>query len=336
MTPPCTSVAVLIAALLSVTLHAIPARCGSRNYDVGALVNEPHPFASVPGSSGGRPADARGPAPRMPSGIAAQPAGDMTNGTGRDANGALTKEQKALILNAAAVTGVLTYGIFKWDYFQTSWKSTPEGWFERTTKSGGADKMGHLWFTYAMSHLFAHVYEEWGYAAPAANGLGALSGLGVQTIMELGDGFSGDYGFSYKDLAMNVAGAGAAYLLGGSPSLKRKLDLRIEYKPDSLGDITGDIVTDYDHLRYLAALKLDGFDRFRDSPLGYLELHMGYFTRGYENFRPTGPDPRRRSIYFGIGLNVTRLIQEATDTKFALFNYLQLPYSSIRTDVGLD
>jgi len=253
-----------------------------------------------------------------------------------DSGGALSKERKAIILNVAAVTGVMAYGVVNWDYFQTGWKSTPEGWFERTTKSGGADKLGHFWFTYATSHLLAEIYRDWGYGESEANGLGALSALGVQSLMELGDGFSGDYGFSYEDFLVNVAGAGAAYLLGVSPELKSRLDLRMEYKPDRIDDITGDIFTDYEHQRYLAALKLDGFEAFRDSPLGYLELHAGYFTRGYENYRTDGPDPRRRSFYFGIGLNVTKLIQEVSGGRFALFNYLQLPYSSVRTDTGLD
>ena len=150
----------------------------------------------------------------------------------------LTKEQKALLLNTAAVAGIAAYGLINWNYFQTSPKATPEGWLGRTTKSGGADKLGHLWGTYAASHLLAYTYRRWGYSDSAANSLGALSALGIATLMELGDAYSGDFGFSYEDMVMNMAGAGTAYVLGRYPSLKRKIDLRVEFKPDSFGDLS--------------------------------------------------------------------------------------------------
>ncbi len=246
----------------------------------------------------------------------------------------LAKEQKALVLNAAAVATIATYGLIKWDYFQTSPKSTPEGWLGRTTKSGGADKLGHFWISYAASDLLAYTYRRWGYSDSEANGLGTLSALGIGTLMELGDAYSGSFGFSYEDLVMNMAGAGTAYVLGRYPSLKRKIDLRVEFKPDSFGDLTDDVFTDYENQRYLVSLKLDGFDAFDDSYLGYLELHVGYFARGYDTFRPGGTDARRRSVYFGIGFNVSKLVQKYVN--LAVFDYIQLPFVSVRTSKGLD
>ena len=266
--------------------------------------------------------------------VANQAAVKQKNETMPGKDDGLTKEQKALVLNAAAVTAIATYGLIKWDYFQTSPKSTPEGWLGRTTKSGGADKLGHLWISYAASDLLAYTYRRWGYSDSAANSLGALSALGIVTLMELGDAYSGDFGFSYEDMVMNMAGAGTAYVLGRYPSLKRKIDLRVEFKPDSFGDLADDVFTDYENQRYLLSLKLDGFDVFNDSYLGYLELHFGYFARGYDTFRSGGGDARRRSVYFGIGFNVSKLVQKYAN--LAVFDYIQLPFVSARTSKGLD
>jgi hypothetical protein len=307
--------AALCAAGLLVASQAGPAGAGEPAYAVDFSLHAPQPDAADPG-----PDALQGPS--LVADAAAEP------------EDWLTKERKVLLLNGGAVAAIMVYGLVNWDYFQGSAKSAPEGWFGRTTKSGGADKLGHLWSTYAASHLLAHLYRDWGYSDAEANGLGALSALGVQTMMELGDAYSGDFGFSYEDMAMNVAGAGAAYVLGRYPALKSKLDLRVEYKPDSLGDLTGDIFTDYENQRYLLALKLDGFEMFEDSYLGYLEFHVGYFTRGYDPFPQGGSDARRRSLYVGVGVNVTKLVRMVADT--AVFNYIQMPYTSIRADSDLD
>ncbi|MGD8810045.1 MAG: DUF2279 domain-containing protein, partial [Gammaproteobacteria bacterium] len=146
--------------------------------------------------------------------------------------------------------------------------------------------------------------------------------------------FSADFGFSYEDALMNVAGAGAAYLLGRYPDLARKIDLRFEYTPKRFSDLTNDFLTNYDNQRYLVALKLDGFDMFHDSYLSYLELHAGYYTRGYEEWDPGEPDNRRRHLYFGVGFNVSKLVQNFVDV--AVFDYVQVPYTTVGVRKGLD
>jgi len=247
----------------------------------------------------------------------------------------LTKEQKAVILNAGVAAAVTVYGVGFWDYFQTAPKASSEGWFGRTTSHGGMDKLGHFWTTYSVSHLYSYVYRWWDFDRDTANTLGAASGLGIQTAVELGDSFSGDFGFSYEDAIMNAVGAGAAYILGRNPNLARKIDFRLEYKPERLSDLTNDILTDYENQRYLIALKLDGFDMFHDSYLGYLELHAGYQARGYEGRISGATDnSRHHSYYLGVGFNVSKLIRNYAN--IGVFDYLQMPYASVGATGGLD
>jgi Predicted periplasmic lipoprotein (DUF2279) len=264
----------------------------------------------------------------------AAPAAPYTTAPTPQKHDGLSKEQKALLLNAGGVLAITTYGLVFWDYFQTAPKADGEGWFGRTTKYGGADKLGHFWSTYAVGHLFSYVYRWWDFDREQANTLGALSSLSVQTLMEAGDAFSADYGFSYEDELMNIAGAGAAYILGKYPELARKIDFRFEYRPTKFSDLTHDVLTNYDNQRYLIALKLDGFDMFHDSYLSYLELQAGYYTRGYEEWDPGKPDNRRRHLYFGVGFNVSKLVQNFVDTGF--FDYIQVPYTTIGVSKRLD
>lgn len=245
----------------------------------------------------------------------------------------LPRHAKARNLNLLAAGATIGWGIINWDYFQESPQAGSENWFGRETDEGGADKLGHLYTTYALSHLYAAIYDKWDYPQQQALRLGALSALGTMTVMELGDSFS-DYGFSYEDMLMNCLGAAAGYWMGTHPEWQRRLDLRLEYAP-SLSDFETDVITDYEHHKYLLALKADGFDILGDSPLRYLELHLGYYVRGYDDYKPYQPDDdRERIVYLGLGVNVGKLIEGVWKTR--IFDYLQPPYTYIPIEHDLN
>lgn len=245
----------------------------------------------------------------------------------------LPRETKVRNLNLLAAGTIITWGVINWDYFQASPRSSNENWLGQETDEGGADKLGHLYSTYALSHLYAKIYRDWDYPEQRAITLGTFSALGTVTIMELGDSFS-DYGFSYEDMIMNCVGAAAGYWFGTHPEWQRRLDLRLEYAP-SLSDFETDAITDYEHHKYLLALKADGFDMLRDTPLSYLELHLGYYARGYNDYRPQlGEDQRERVVYVGLGLNVGKIIENIWETR--IFNYLQLPYTYLPLEHDLN
>jgi VanZ family protein len=244
-----------------------------------------------------------------------------------------TSGQKTLLLNAGAMAAVLVYGFSKWDYGKSSFNFKEEGWFERDSQSGGADKLGHFWSSYAMSHLYSYVYRKWGYTESEANLYGALSNLGFQTFMEVADGFSPSQGFSYEDMIMNIVGTGVAYAWGKAPYLSRKIDFRMEYKPEFSSRDFG-FSTNYGRQRFLIALKADGFDFIKNPYLRYLEFHVGYYARGYKDYDEGGPDDRRRKIYVGLGFNVSRLVQKYVKT--TVFDYIQIPYTSVTKTVASD
>lgn len=232
------------------------------------------------------------------------------------------RRRKALTANAAAMAAVLTYGAFAWDYCSESFNVASEGYFGGNTRHGGADKVGHAYTGYAFGRGFAKAYQSWGYTRERAAALGALSSLGVTTLIEVGDGFSA-YGLSPEDLVMNSAGALGAWTLHRSPALARRLDFRVSWEPSFE---QGDIVTDYDHLKYLLALKLNGFAALEDSPLRWVELHAGFYTRGYQD----SDDIRRQYLFVGIGLNLSALLTQAGWRRTGVFlQYFQPPGTSL-------
>jgi len=236
---------------------------------------------------------------------------------------AITKEKKVLLTNLGGILIITGWGIANWDYFTKTPSLESEKWFSENTGEGGADKLGHLYLTYTLSHILGAQFEDWGYSHKKASLLGALSSFAMMGAMEAGDSFS-NYGFSHEDFIMNAVGGIAGYFFRIHPELSRKIDLRVEYTPD-FKEI--DVFTDYERTRYLVAVKLEGFDTFKNQYLKYLELHLGYFARGYSDDN----QEKSRKIYMGLGINISRIFNQFSWNRSAtVTNYVQIPFTDLR------
>ncbi len=241
--------------------------------------------------------------------------------------GGLQKEEKMLYTNLGIATFIGVYGLIDWDYGSGGGLHTAhEGWFEEDSKYGGADKLGHMWATYVLSDALTALYTSYGYDSSKANTYAALSAWGVQAFMELGDATSETQGFSYEDMVMNTLGALTSVLMEHFPELDRKVDFRLEYVFNV--DING-IFDDYSNQYYSLALKLDGFDLLEDTFLKYIELHAGYYSRGYD----TTEVDKKRAVYGGISINLSHLFYQWGWNKTGkTLEYLQVPYSVLKVD----
>lgn len=239
----------------------------------------------------------------------------------------LEKEDKAMVTNVALISFIAVWGLAQWDYGSAGriyFKN--EGWFGKDTKYGGADKLGHLWSTYAYADALGALYRKWGYDAHEAAKLSALSSWVIQGLMEVFDGSSAAHGFAYEDMVMNTLGALASYMMQKHPELNGLIDLRIMYQtnvaPVGLFD-------DYTNMTYLAVLKLEGIKGIRNEFLKLLEIHVGYYTRGYDTPKEMGLE-KTRDIYVGLGLNFAKLFRNSGHNKTATFlEYMQIPGTSM-------
>jgi hypothetical protein len=250
--------------------------------------------------------------------------------------GTFWDQAKTIPLEISAVVALpLYHGLDHWNWGKSSFHFHSEGWFGKNTKYAGIDKLGHAYTTYLYSDFFTQrIAHKTGNPTGAAL-TGSLIAFGIMAGVEVGDGFSPDYGFSPEDLIADGVGAGFGFLRNTIPGLADKLDYRMEYVKSSRHSF--DPVSDYEGQKYILALKLGGFERFEDSPLRFFELHGGYFVRHDRNASGTGYT-RRREPYVGIGLNLQQLLAEtpANNTSFGLaadrfFEYYQPPYTYIAT-----
>jgi hypothetical protein len=232
------------------------------------------------------------------------------------------RNRRVVLTTAAGIGAVTVWGVWQWDYFSTTPHADSEDWFGKNTDSGGADKLGHLYTAYVASHGFASLYEYWSFERKDAALFGSLTSLAVFGAMELGDSFS-DYGFSGEDMAANLIGCAAGYLLYTCPNLAAKIDLRWEY---GLSPNKTDFFTDYENSKYLIALKLNGFEFAQQNWLKYIELHAGYYTRDFSD----SADDGKRYAYAGVGFNLTDLLFRNGYKKTAtLLRYVQPPYTTL-------
>lgn len=139
-----------------------------------------------------------------------------------------SKEEKYNMSLAGAMVFVTGWGISNWDYGERSPHAQREGWFGENANEGGADKVGHLHFSYTLGSALSPLYRYWGFSADEASRRACLSSMVIMEYMEIGDSFS-NYGFSYEDFIMSLLGANAAYYLDHHSYWDERFAIRVEY-----------------------------------------------------------------------------------------------------------
>ncbi|MGC4251838.1 MAG: DUF2279 domain-containing protein [Sphingobium sp.] len=214
----------------------------------------------------------------------------------------------------------------------TSFHFKDEGWFGKNTNNLGIDKLTHAFNAYLFAEfLGARIARKSGDRAAAA-APAALLAMGLQFYGEMWDAHKKDSGFSTQDVIFNGAGALFSVIRHSVPGLEEKLDFRLMLVPNSqVYSFKGK--RHYEQQRFLLSLELAGFERFRNSPLRFAELQVGY--RG-KNFllrdREAGREPKRE-IFFGVALNLKELFFKNSRGWLGQgigsgLNYFQIPYTA--------
>jgi hypothetical protein len=206
-----------------------------------------------------------------------------------------------------------------------------EGWFGRNRNSVGMDKLMHAYEGYVVAEFLGSAIRRQSSAPGGWPVSAGLISFGLMTYTEVLDGFGGDRGFSHEDFIADFTGAAVSVLRNSIPGLKDKLDIRIQYVPSDLGDTR--LLTDYAGQKYLLALQMSGFRGMERSPLRLVELHAGYYARGFRSEDKAAGKQVRRELFVGIGLNVQELLFGQTRSRagraaHSVLDYVQVPYTS--------
>ena len=275
------------------------ALAGPKSYDINVLLEEPHPFAAAPNTSAPAyiPADQIRPRARVPQQVpyrqptvrtaAERSARDRMFDSVSPAMAQLRnnlsnwgEDIKAAKWESGITLAVITAtGLTSWNWGSSnSFNFNPEGWFGEDTGSGGADKLGHAFTSYALTNVVADRLIREGRSPERAALSAALTAQALMLYVEVFDGFSDDHGFAREDVVVNLLGTGLAYARTVNPRLRDTLDFRMEYQSSGYKGFRP--FSDYSGQKFLLALKLSGFDAFKNTPLRYLELQTGVLHAG--------------------------------------------------------
>jgi hypothetical protein len=254
-----------------------------------------------------------------------------------------TEDLKATKFESGAVAaGVTTLGLTSWNWGSSkSFQINSENWFGAKTGSGGADKLGHAFTSYAMTNVLANKLMRQGRSPKRAALSAALTTQALMLYVEFFDGLSDDHGFAKEDVVMNMLGTGLAYTRTIYPGVHDFIDFRMEYEPSGYKGFRP--FSDYAGQKYFFALKLSGFKILQDTPLRFLELQSGYYTRGFSEGEEADGFSRTRHTFVGIGINLNELFFGRPDTQESVlknggrlfFEHVSIPYTSVRSDSKL-
>lgn len=119
-------------------------------------------------------------------------------------------------------------------------------WEQDARHAIGADKLGHQLMAFATTRTYDAAFRWCGFDSTTAVLAGAGVSVAYQTYIEVRDGFSRDYGFSWGDVIANTTGAALPVVQRFVPAL-RPIDLQISFSPSDAfkrGDYSA-IIDDY-------------------------------------------------------------------------------------------
>lgn len=224
----------------------------------------------------------------------------------------------SLLVGTPVVT--IAYGSKIWNWGENkSWRWAHERWFQKDTDSGGADKMGHCFSFYAIERfsysLFSYSEQNQRRALLYSGFTAALAG----TLVEVGDAFTGRYGFSYQDLISDYVGILIGLILDKYPVLDSFVGFTLEYCPSKGFKNDKDktflnFAGDYSGMKSVLSFKLGGFEYIGlDIPdfFRYVQLDVGYYTRDYTDYdEAIGRNNARRYWYYGISINMREIAKD--------------------------
>lgn len=154
------------------------------------------------------------------------------------------------------------------------------------------DKVGHLYSAYTESRLSMEAWRWAGLSGKKSIWVGGLSGVAYQSIIEVLDGFSSEYGFSPGDFTANILGS-ATFISQELAWNEQKIHLKFSFHRKNYGDADLDhraddiygktelerFIKDYNAQSYWASANLRSF--FPDSKLPqWLNIAVGYGAEG--------------------------------------------------------
>ena len=206
------------------------------------------------------------------------------------------------------------------------------------------DKIGHAFSSYQLARVGADVFNWSGVSKKDQLIYGATFGFTFLSAVEIFDGFSKEWGFSWSDIGANALGTG---LYIGQELLWEEQRLQLKYsfhqtpyaamRPERLGNsFIEQMFKDYNGQTYWLSANLDAFFKEANFPK-WLNIAIGYSANGMltgenepVNNMFTSQD-RYRQFYLSFDVNLTNINTKSRVLKtiFSVLNVIKVPLPTI-------
>lgn len=254
--------------------------------------------------------------------------------------------------SAAFTAGTLTYLNQVW-YKQ--YKASSFHTFNDNTEWLQMDKCGHMVTTYKAGKLMMDAMEWSGFKRTNKILIGGLSGLAYMSAIEVMDGYSSGWGFSWGDMAANSLGSGLVIgqeILWNEQRIQFKYsyiksDYR-KYNPNLLGDdFPEPLLKDYNAQTYWMSINPGSFMKSESRFPKWLNIAIGYGADGmigaFSNpliiTDATGNNikiKRYRQYYLSLDADFTKLKIKSKFLRTACYvlNFIKIPFPNIELSEG--
>ena len=246
--------------------------------------------------------------------------------------------RNAVIITEATLGGLTLIGLN-----QLWYKDYPQSNFHTLNDNGEwlqMDKLGHVFTSYQLGRVGANVLNWCGVSEKDQLIYGGTLGFAFLTTVEIFDGFSDEWGFSWGDMIANAAGTG---LYIGQELLWKEQRFTLKYsfhqtqyatqRSDKLGNgFFEEVLKDYNGQTYWLSANLHSF--FKESKIPkWLNVAFGYGVDGlltgkeevalYQN--------RIRQWYLSLDIDLTKIPTNShiLRTLFDIFNTIKVPFPTV-------
>ncbi|WP_250432668.1 DUF2279 domain-containing protein [Hanstruepera flava] len=253
-----------------------------------------------------------------------------------------TKRRNAVIITEASLA---TLSLVALD--QLWYKDYPRSKFHTINDNNEwlqVDKFGHAFSSYQIGKFGAHALNWSGVSEKDQLIYGATLGFAFLGVVEVFDGFSEEWGFSWGDIAANAVGTGlyvGQELLWSEQRVIMKYSFHqtqyAQQSPDVLGNgLFQEFLKDYNGQTYWLSVNLYSF--FKNSKIPkWLNLAFGYGAEGMvsdtsitttNTFNINEP---YRQFYFSLDIDLSKIQTNShvLRTLFDVFNMIKVPFPAV-------
>lgn len=217
------------------------------------------------------------------------------------------------------------------------------------------DKCGHTFTNYQVARVMIGAMDWAGYSTKKQIIIGGLSGFTYMTAIEIMDGYSAGWGFSWGDIGANTLGTGMAIgqkLLWKEQRIQLKFSFYsspyAKYRPNVLGDeIYMQVLKDYNGQIYWLSVNPSSFIKKENKFPKWLNIAVGYGANGMigardNNFLIQDADGtirtfnRYRQGYLSLDVDFTRIKTKSRFLKsvFTCINVIKIPFPNLEVSEG--